>query len=32
VKEIDNKRLPHPFQVIDKIMSEKADVPQSDVA
>ena len=32
VKEIDNKRLPHPFQVIDKIMSERADIPQSDVA
>jgi Fe-S oxidoreductase len=32
VKEIDNKRIPHPFQVIDKIMSEKADAPQSDVA
>ncbi|MBX5194290.1 FAD-binding oxidoreductase [Rhizobium sp. NZLR10] len=32
VKEIDNKRLPHPFQVIDKIMSENAGIPQSDVA
>lgn len=32
VKEIDNKRIPHPFQVIDKIMPENPGIPQSDMA